>query len=151
MSLPLWRAVIRWPDLKAFRGEEERQPPGAVSAPRPASIQPCTVPKMKTLECGLCYHRKNLYAIIINQPSQASAPTPASCASQMGFIWVSVVLPQLRHALIATPFPSHAGVCDYNTPLRPLVGCPSFLNERSVFSPRLPPSLPHRLWLWGLP
>lgn len=50
VSLPLWRAVIRWSDLKAFRAEEEPWPPGAASAPGPASVQPCTFLKMQTLE-----------------------------------------------------------------------------------------------------
>lgn len=49
VSLPLWRAVIRWSDLKAFRTEEEPWLPGAVSAPGLASVQPCTFLKMQTL------------------------------------------------------------------------------------------------------
>lgn len=49
-SLPLWRARIRCSVLKASKGEEELRLPGRVSAPGPASVQPCTFLKMKTLE-----------------------------------------------------------------------------------------------------
>lgn len=49
-SPPRWRAVIRCSDLKASKGEEELSLSGTVSAPGPASVQPCTFLKMKTLE-----------------------------------------------------------------------------------------------------